>query len=179
MARREDRVRTLAQLSVVIHIFAAIALVGSIGFNTVVLVPALKRIPPAHSAVISEKIGAGLMWVGLASLALLGVSGVTLLWSYGLLAQLLRVDFWTSAYGWRLALMVGGWVALVVTGTLSAVWYRTVLTQKLPFTAGLRDLEERRAAQERVSSWQERLAYLNLGLGLLTVLGGALLRALR
>lgn len=171
--------RAVTQAAVIIHIFASIALVGSIAFNAIVLSPALKRIPPAHSAVISEKIGAGLMWLGLGSLVLLGLSGFALLWSYGLLPALLRLEFWSSAYGWRLALMMFGWALLLATGTLSAIWYRTVLTQKLPFTAGLRDLEERRAAQERVSSWQDRLAYLNLGIGLLTVLGGALLRALR
>lgn len=171
--------RILAQIAVVVHIFSAIALVGSIGFNTLILVPALKRIPPAHSAVISEKIGAGLMWMGLVSLLLLGASGFVLLWSYGLLGALVSPAFWTTAYGWRLGLMMASWLVLVATGTLSAIWYRRVLTRKLPYTAGLRDLEERRAAQERVSAWQDRLAYLNLGLSVLAAFGGSLLRALR
>lgn len=171
--------REIGQVAVVLHLYAAMALVGSIAFNTIILVPALGRIPPAHSAVIAEKIGAGLMWVGLGSLAVLGASGFTLLWSNGILGALLDPGFWTTAYGWRLGLMVAGWLALVAMGALSAVWYRRVLTRKLPLAAGLRELEERRAAQERVSRWQERLAYLNLGLALLAALGGALLRALR
>jgi hypothetical protein len=171
--------RLVAQTALVLHIFAAIALVGSLVFNTVVVMPALKRIPPAHSAVISEKMGASLMWVGLGSLLLLGVTGVAILWSYGMLGQLLEPVFWTSPYGWRLVLMVVGWLLLLCTGTLSAVWYRRVLTRKLPYTAGLRELEERRAAQQRVAAWQDRLAYLNLSLGVLAALGGALLRTMR
>ena len=34
--------------------------------------PALRRIPPAHSAVVSQKIGAGLMWLGGSAIFLLG-----------------------------------------------------------------------------------------------------------
>jgi hypothetical protein len=65
---------------------------------------------------------------------------------------------------------------LAITGALSGYWYQTVLTRKLPYSAGLRDLEEKRAAQEKVSMWQERLAYLNLTAALLAVLGGAMAR---
>lgn len=171
--------RLVLQIAVVLHVFAAIALVGSMTFNALVLTPALKRIPPAHSAVISEKIGAALMWIGLGSLIVLGGSGLALLWASGLLGRVTSLEFWASPYGWRLALMVGAWLALLVTGILSAWWYRTVLTRKLPYAAGLRDLEEKRAAQERVSAWQDRLAYLNLALGVLAALGGTLLRGLR
>ena len=169
----------VAQAAIVIHIFATIALVGSLLFNTLVLMPALKRIPPAHSSVISAKIGAALMWVGLGSLILLGVSGFAFLWRYGVHWALLTPAFWSTPYGWRLILMIVAWACLLGTGTLSAYWYRNVLTRKLPFTAGLRDLEERRAAQERISRIQDRLAVVNLTLGLVAVIGGALLRALR
>jgi len=171
--------RLVGQVAIVVHVFATVALVGCLFFNTLVLMPALKRIPPAHSAVISEKIGAALTWVGMSSLILLGVSGFGFLWAYGMHGALLNPAFWASAYGVRLALMVGAWAVLLGTGTLSAYWYRTVLTRKLPFTAGLRDLEERRAAQERISNIQDRLAAVNLTLGVAAALGGALLRALR
>jgi uncharacterized membrane protein len=171
--------RLLGQTAIVLHVFATIVLVGSLVFNTLILMPALKRIPPAHSTVISEKIGAALMWAGLGSLIVLAVTGVAILWTYGLLAQLLSPELWTTSYGWRLGLMIASWFALLCTGTLSAFWYRTVLTKKLPYTAGLRDLEERRASQERVAAWQDRLAYVNLSLGVLAVLGGMLLRVLR
>jgi hypothetical protein len=171
--------RLLAQISIVLHLFAVVALVGSLIFNTLVLMPALKRVPPAHSSVISEKIGSALMWLGLGSLGVLGVTGVVLVWVQGTLGQVLNLAFWTSGYGWRLGLMFVSWLGLVCTGTLSAVWYRRVLKPKLPYTAGLRELEERRAAQQRVAAWQDGLAYANLALALLALLGGALLRALR
>lgn len=169
----------LSQMAIIVHVFAAIALVGCLTFNTLILMPALKRIPPAHSTVISEKIGAALMWVGHGSLLLLALSGLTILWVYGMLGAMLSPAWWTSGYGWRMGLMVAGWFGLECTGMLSAVWYQTVLTKKLPYTAGLRELEERRAAQERVATWQDRLAYLNLTLAVLATLGGLLLRILR
>lgn len=168
--------RLLSQTAIVLHVFAAIALVGSLTFNTLVLMPALKRIPPAHSTVISEKVGSALMWMGLGSLILLGLTGFAILWNYGMLAELLSPAWWTTPYGWRMGLMIGSWLGLLSTGAVSSVWYRTVLTKKLPYAAGLRELEERRAAQERVSAWQDRFAYLNLSLGVLAVLGGTLLR---
>lgn len=170
--------RLLFQSAIVLHVFAAIALVGSLIFNTLILIPALKRIPPAHATVISEKIGSALMWVGLGSLIVLGMTGFTLLWGYGMMPRLPSLAYWTSPYGWRMALMIGGWLVLVGSATLSASWYRTVLTKKLPYAAGLRELEERRAAQQRVSTWQDLLAYINLSFGLLAVLGGALIRAM-
>jgi uncharacterized membrane protein len=165
------------KVAVVLHVFGAIALVGSVSFNTLVMIRALKQIPPAQSAVVAEKVGQGLMWLGTVSLAVLGLSGLTRLYFYGILESGRSLAFWTSPYGWRLALMISCWLALVVTGTLSAYWYRTVLTRKLPFSAGLRDLEERRAAQARISAIQDRLAYVNFSLTIAAALGGALLRA--
>ncbi|MEE9279027.1 MAG: hypothetical protein V3V67_02520 [Myxococcota bacterium] len=171
--------RIVVQTALVIHIFAAMALVGSVVFNTLVLLPAMKRVPPAYSAVIHQRIGTGLMVLGLSSLALLGISGGLLLWLAGTLGSFLRAEFWTSTYGWRLALMLTSWLGLLAIGVLSAVWNRTVLEKKLPYTAGLRELEERRAAQLRVSDTQERLAYANFALAIGAALGGALIRALR
>ena len=55
---------------------------------------------------------------------------------------------------------------------MSGIWYGTILTKKLPYSAGLRDLEERRAAQAKVSQWQDRLAYINLTLAVLAAFGG-------
>jgi hypothetical protein len=48
------------------------------------------------------------------------------------------------------------------------------LIKKLQYSAGLRDLEERRAAQAKVSQWQDRLAYINLTLTVLAALAGVL-----
>jgi hypothetical protein len=167
------------QVATVLHVFAAITLVGSVSFNTLVLIRALRQIPPAQSAVVAEKVGAGLMWLGMGSLIVLGLTGLVRLWLYGLLPSLVQAEFWTSAYGLRLAPMALGWLLLMITGTLSAYWYKSVLTRKLPYSAGLRDLEERRAAQSRISGIQDGLAYVNFALCLLAALGGALIRALR
>lgn len=165
------------KVAVVLHVFGAIGLVGSVAFNTLVMIRALKQIPPAQSAVVAEKVGQGLMWIGTGSLAVLGVSGLIRLYFYGIFDSGRTLAFWTSPYGWRLALMIAAWLLLVITGTLSAYWYRTVLTKKLPFSAGLRDLEERRAAQAKISGIQDKLAYVNFTLTILAALGGALLRA--
>jgi hypothetical protein len=171
--------RLLGQTLLVIHIFAFIALVGSIFFNTLVLIPATRRIPPAHAAVVHNGIGTGLMWLGLSSLALLGITGFVLLWVYGTLGSLLDPAFWITAYGWRLAIMLVGWAGLLVTGGLSAWWSVTVMERKLPYTAGLQALEERRQAQQRISDIYEWLAWVNLGLALAATIGGTLIRALR
>ncbi len=157
-----------------IHVYAAIVLVGAVFFNTVVLMPALRRIPPAHSAVVAQKIGAGLMWLGGAAIVLLGITGFARAWLLGELPMLFsRPALEVPKLRWTW-LMAGSWLMLLITGTVSATWYNTILTRKLPYSAGLRDLEERRAAQARVSQWQDRLAYINLALAALAALGGIL-----
>ena len=158
----------------VIHIFSAITLVGFIVFNTIVLQPALKRIPPAHSTVVSQKIGFGMMIGGTVSLVLLGLTGVGRLYLMGTLGNLLKIDFITGPYGRWIALMILGWSFLMVTGALSGYWYQAVLTKKLEYSAGLRELEEKRAAQERITLWQDRLYYWNVVAAVLAALGGAL-----
>jgi hypothetical protein len=158
----------------VFHIFSAITLVGFIVFNTVVLQPALKRIPPAHSTVVSQKIGFGMMIGGTVSLVLLGLTGVGRLYLMGTLGNLLKFDFLAGPYGRWIALMILGWSFLMVTGALSGYWYQAVLTKKLEYSAGLRELEEKRAAQERITLWQDRLYYWNVVAAVLAALGGAL-----
>jgi len=160
----------------VIHVYATIVLVGSIIFNTLILIPALRRIPPAHSAVVSEKIGFGLMMFGTSSIFLLGVTGFLRLWLAGQLSRFFTWEFLAGPYGRWIGLMFFAWFVLVLTGALSGYFYQNVLTKKLPYSAGLRDLEERRAAQEKVSRFQERLAYLNLTAAVLATLGGAMAR---
>jgi hypothetical protein len=155
-----------------VHIYAAIVLVGAIIFNTGILMPALRRIPPAHSAVVSQKIGAGLMWLGGSAIFLLGVTGFTRAWILGEIPFLFSTDLARDPRLEWTALMAFSWLMLLVTGTLSGFWYGTILTKKLPYAAGLRDLEERRAAQAKVSAWQDRLAYINLTLALLAAFGG-------
>jgi uncharacterized membrane protein len=158
----------------VIHVYAAIVLVGEIIMNTTVLMPALKRIPPAHSAVVSGKIGYGLMTEGGSAVVLLGITGFVRTYLKGQLPRLFSGAVLTNSYMRWLAVMAIAWLGLAITATISNIWYTRVLTLKLPYSAGLRDLEERRAAQERISRWQDRLAYVNLTLALLAALGGAM-----
>ena len=162
------------QLLRVVHIYSAIMLVGSIVFNTAILNPALKRIPPAHSTVVSQKIGAGLMIVGTTAIALLGITGFSRLWLMGQLPRLFTSDFVTGPYGRWIVLMALSWFVLLITGSLSGYWYKAVLTKKMPYSSGLRDLEEKRAAQERVTLWQDRFYYLNVVAAVLATLGGAM-----
>jgi hypothetical protein len=164
------------QLGFVVHIYSAIVLVGSMFFNASILGPALKRIPPAQAATVGDKIGAGLRVAGPVSLVLLVVTGLMRLHQMHLLGKFFSWSFMSTRYGSRIWLMFLAWFVLAVTGTLSLAWYEKVLAKKLPFTAGLRDLEERRAAQQKISDWQERMNYVNLMIGILAVLGGSFAR---
>lgn len=166
------RIALLFRILRAVHIYAAIVLVGAIVFNTGILMPALRRIPPAHSAVVSQKIGAGLMWLGGSAIFFLGITGFARAWVLGEIPLLFSTEaLGTTRLQWT-ALMAFAWLMLLITGTLSGFWYGTILTRKLPYAAGLRDLEERRAAQARVSAWQDRLAYVNLTLAILAAFGG-------
>lgn len=162
------------KIALVVHIYSAVVLVGSMFFNTLILQPSLARIPPAHSATIADKVGAALGIAGPVSLVLLGVTGFLRLSSLKLLGGFFSIEFFRTLSHWWIWLMFGSWFLLVITGTLSAVWYQRVLSRKLPYTAGLRELEERRAAQERISAWQDRMNYVNLTLGVLALLGASL-----
>jgi len=164
------------QLAMVVHIYAAIVLVGSMFFNAFILGPALRRIPPAQAATVGDKIGAGLRIAGPASLVLLVVTGLMRLHHMRLLGKFSGWSFMSTRYGSRIWLMFLAWFVLAVTGTLSLAWYEKVLAKKLPYTAGLRDLEDRRAAQQKISDWQERMNYVNLAIGIVAVLGGSFAR---
>ena len=166
------RIAVLFRILRVIHIYAAIVLVGAIVFNTGVLMPAMRRIPPAHAAVVSQKIGGGLMWLGGSAIFLLGVTGFARAQILGEMPVLFTTGALETARLKWTALMAYSWLMLFFTGTLSGFWYGTILTKKLPYAAGLRDLEERRAAQVKVAAWQDRLAYINLTLAILAALGG-------
>jgi hypothetical protein len=165
---------TVYKLALVVHVYSAIVLVGSMFFNAFILGPALKRIPPAQAATVGDKIGGGLRIAGPVTLVLLGVTGFLRLNYYKLLGKFFTLDYITSPEGMKIWLMFVSWVVLVVTGTMSLVWYEKVLARKLPYTAGLRDLEERRAAQQKISDLQERMNYVNVTIGIVAVLGGTL-----
>ena len=168
---------TIYKLALVVHIYSAIVLVGSMFFNAFILGPALRRIPPAQAATVGDKIGAGLRIAGPVSLVLLGLTGFLRLNYYKLLGKFFTLDYMTSGEGMKIWLMFLSWFALMITGTLSLAWYEKVLAKKLPYTAGLRDLEDRRAAQQKVSAWQERMNYVNVTIGILAVLGGSMFKS--
>jgi hypothetical protein len=166
------------KLALVVHIYSAIVLVGSMFFNAFILGPALKRIPPAQAATVGDKIGGGLRIAGPVTLTLLGLTGfLRLSYNHLLWSKFFSWSFISTRYGSRIWLMFLSWIVLVVTGTVSLAWYEKVLARKLPYTAGLRQLEERRAAQEKVSAWQERMNYVNVTIGILAVLGGSFFKA--
>ena len=66
---------TVYKLALIVHIYSAIVLVGSMFFNAFILGPALKRIPPAQAATVGDKIGGGLRIAGPVTLVLLGITG--------------------------------------------------------------------------------------------------------
>ena len=166
------------KLALIVHIYSAIVLVGSMFFNAFILGPALKRIPPAQAATVGDKIGGGLRIAGPVTLVLLGVTGfLRLNYNHLLGKKFFQWSFMSTKFGSRIWLMFVAWFVLVITGTLSLAWYEKVLARKLPYTAGLRELEKRRAAQEKVSAWQERMNYVNVTIGLIAVLGGSMFRS--
>jgi uncharacterized membrane protein len=170
-------VNAVYKWALVIHIYSAIVLVGSMFFNAFILGPALKRIPPAQAATVGDKIGGGLRIAGPVTLVLLGVTGFLRLNYNHFMGQFFKWSFMSTRYGSRIWVMFFAWFVLVITGALSLAWYERVLAKKLPYTAGLRALEERRAAQEKVSAWQERMNYVNVTIGLVAVLGGSMFKS--
>ena len=92
------------QLALVVHIYSAIVLVGSMFFNAFILGPALKRIPPAQAATVGDKIGAGLRIAGPVSLVLLGVTGFLRLSYNHFMGQFFTWSFMSTKYGSRMML---------------------------------------------------------------------------
>src|ERR1051326_7573031 len=107
------------------------------------------------------------------AIILLGLTGFVRLWLMGQLGRFFTADFRTGPYGRWIVLMAAAWFVLLITGTLSGYWYTAVLTRKLPYSAGLRDLEEKRAAQEGVTLWRHRFYYLSAAAAVLAARGGA------
>src|SRR5918996_4984535 len=96
---------TVYKLAMIVHIYSAIVLVGSMFFNAFILGPALKRIPPAQAATVGDKIGGGLRIAGPVTLVLLGVTGFLRLHYYKLLGKFFTLDYMTSNPGMKIWLM--------------------------------------------------------------------------
>src|SRR3954451_5103464 len=105
------------KLAMIVHIYSAIVLVGSMFFNAFILGPALRRIPPAQAATAGDKIGAGLRIAGPVSLVLLGITGfLRANYNRFLWKKFFQWSFMSTRYGSRIWLMFVAWLVLVVTG---------------------------------------------------------------
>ena len=158
------------------HILGAVAVAGAVMFNTLVIIPALRRVPPAQAAVVAQRVGNGLILVGWTGLIVQGVTGFLRLARLNLLDDFVTFQLMDTAYGRWLGLMVLAWLLWVVAAAVQTFWFRPLLLRKLPYGAGLRELERRRAMLARISSWQERLSYFTLALALAALVAGGLIR---
>lgn len=176
--QRWGRMEQLQKMALIIHILAAVGLVGAVGFHAFVLMPTLSRVPPAHAAALSDEVGARVKWGGGALLALLGVTGFMRLDRIGLLTDLFTVDFYSTVYGWRLGLMFWSWLLLVVTGSASVVWYERAVARARQTGGTLHELGSRRARQQRMTRRRDWLNWANVSLAASAALGGALWRTM-
>lgn len=168
---------TLMLIVRAVHVLSAIILVGAIVFNYVFLRPALNKIPPAHSVVVSQRVGTVFTIIGLTSLGLLLATGLTRLFLVGLWGYLLDPTFYLDRYGRWLAVMLVGWIAVLTDSLTMTFLLRPKLMQKLPLDPNptLADVEKRRTTQLNASTLLDRLQLINLIFGALAALAGATL----
>ena len=123
---------TLILILRVIHVISAIILVGSIVFNYIFLRPALTKIPPAHSVVISQHVGTTFTIISLTCPGLLFATGLTRLILVGVWNNLLDLFFYLNRYSRWLAVMVFSWIAVLTDSLIMTFLLRPKLMQKLP-----------------------------------------------
>ncbi len=169
----EDQLRILR----LFHILGAVTVAGAVIFNGLVILPALRRIPPAQATVVAQRVGTGLMYLGWAGLIVQGVTGIARMERMGILRPFFTFEMFDTAYGRWLGLMVLAWLLWLVAAAIQTLWFRPLLLRRMPYTTTLRDLERRRAMLERISIWQERLSYATIILALLALLAGGLIHA--
>lgn len=157
-----------------IHILAAAALVGSVVFNYVILRPALLLIPPPQAVVIAQRTGTAFAILGWVTLGLLVLSGALRLHLQGMLAALFTPDFYTTAYGRALGLMVFFWLVTLVNSSIMVFILRPTLLRKLPVepNPGLSDVVKRQAAQAVASKWLGRLQLATVIAAMLALVAG-------
>lgn len=158
-----------------VHVLSAIILVGAIIFNYTFLRPALNKIPPAHSVVVNQRVGAIFTIVGLTCLGLLLATGLTQLFLVGLWGYLLDPFFYLGRYGRWLAVMLVGWTAVLTDSLIMTFILRPKLTHKLVLNPDptLADVEKRRTIQIAASALLDQLQLINLIFGVLAALAGA------
>jgi copper resistance protein D len=100
--------RFLYQLSVSIHLLAAIVWLGGMLFLAMVGAPLIRTLEqPALRQRLFRDIGVRFRTVGWAAIAVLVVTGITNLWARGVLGLLATPSFWSTDFGrnltWKLA----------------------------------------------------------------------------
>jgi copper resistance protein D len=100
--------RLFYQLSVTVHLLAAMVWLGGMLFLAMVGAPLIRTLdPPSLRQKLFHQIGLRFRNVGWAAIGILTVTGVTNLWARGMLPYLLEAGFWTTEFGralvWKLA----------------------------------------------------------------------------
>ena len=105
------------QLSVLIHILAAMVWVGGMLFLALVVVPAARSLPPAERSALFHLVGPRFRTVGWACIGLLLVTGIANTAYRGVTwATVFTAELWASEFGRVLALKLGVIAVMLVLG---------------------------------------------------------------
>jgi uncharacterized membrane protein len=159
----------------IVHILAAVVFLGGVFFSYFLLRPTLNLIPPAHAAVVNQRVGKLFSIIALTTLGLLVASGVLRLYFIDMLDNALTGQFYTSAYGRWFGVMVFGWLLATADALFLTLVLRPRVVKKYPpDTNPTRDeVTQRRMAQYRVSIWMDRLQLVGFASGGVALLAGA------
>ena len=162
------------QLSVLVHILAAMVWVGGMLFLALVVVPAARKLPPAERSALFHLVGPRFRMVGWACIGLLIATGVANVAYRGVTwATLFTAELWASEFGRVLALKLG----VVVVMLALSLFHDFVLgpaSVRAHQAAGARPSAEALALRKR-ASWLGRittvLALIVVALGVMLVRG--------
>ncbi len=112
----------------IVHVASVAIYVGGVFFMDVLLTPALNLIPPAQAAIVSRRVGRDFALMAWASLILIAITGVLLLYLNGMISARL----FTTSYGWWLLLKLLFGLTLLVNGLLMTLWLRPRMEAMLP-----------------------------------------------
>jgi uncharacterized membrane protein len=151
------------QLSVYLHILGAVVWVGGMLFLALVLVPALRPLPPAERAALVGAVGRRFRAVGWACIALLVVTGLVNAAYRGVtLETFFSSAFLASAFGRTLWVKLALVLAMIVLSAIHDFGLGPASTR-----AWERGDARRAMALRRQASWNARVTAL---LGLLVIL---------
>jgi uncharacterized membrane protein len=138
-----------------IHVLAVVFWIGGVGFVTTIVLPAVRRLgEPAERLAVFDALERRFAWQARATTLLAGLSG---------LYMLVRLDLW-----YRFLLPGFWWMHAMV-----AVWlvFTAVLFVAEPLVLHRWLLTRAKARPEATFALVERLHWLFLGLGVITILG--------